>query len=378
MKRILLLSLLILSIYKVTAQNSTTAQNIVVVTMDGYRWQELFKGIDPKIVKNQKFTKQPDIINSLYGGNEQESRARLMPFFWNVIAKEGQLFGNRELGNKVNVANFFGFSYPGYNEMFTGKPSLSVNSNKAEKNKKRNVFEVIKQLPAYKNQIVVFSSWKVIPYVLRHESNENIFYNGGYQNMPEDSTNGVITSLNYLQEEVLTEKHQTRNDQLTFIAAKEYLATHKPKVLVLSLGETDEYAHSKNYDMYLRKAAETDRIISELWYWLQTTEGYKDNTTMIITTDHGRGSGNQWPGHGFLPLGSKHVWMAFLGKHVQPKGEIETNEKYYLKQIAPTIALLAGIKFGNNEPMIYITDDDNESINYFEDNAPEASTAIKN
>ena len=347
---------LFIAIYACSVQaQPNDAQNIVIVTMDGFRWQELFKGIDKKIVKDEDFTTQPEIIESLYGGSEEESRSKLMPFFWNVIAQQGQIFGNRDFNNKVNVANFFGFSYPGYNEMFTGKPALSVNSNRKENNKKQNVFEVINEQPQYHNQIVVFSSWSVIPFVLRKDSNDDIFYNGGYQSMPDiDSTNGIVTNFNYVQESVLTEKHETRNDQLTFIAAKEYITRHKPKVIVLSLGETDEYAHQENYDMYLRKASEADRIISEIWYMLQTTEGYKNNTTLIITTDHGRGSNNRWTKHGMLVTGSRHVWMAFLGKHVPAEGEMKHKEQYYLKQIAPTIALLAGIKFGRVEPILNV------------------------
>ena len=63
-----------------------------------------------------------------------QSRKKLLPFFWNVIQQKGQLYGNRLYGNKVNVSNSYKFSYPGYNEIFTGYPDLYVNSNSAKNN----------------------------------------------------------------------------------------------------------------------------------------------------------------------------------------------------------------------------------------------------
>ena len=39
----------------VSAQNKT--ENLVIVTLDGMRWQEVFGGADSDILKNKKFTK---------------------------------------------------------------------------------------------------------------------------------------------------------------------------------------------------------------------------------------------------------------------------------------------------------------------------------
>ena len=61
--------------------------------------------------------------------SSEERRKLLMPFFWNTIAKQGQVYGNRRYSNNVNTANKYWFSYPGYNEIFTGYPDTAVNSN---------------------------------------------------------------------------------------------------------------------------------------------------------------------------------------------------------------------------------------------------------
>ena len=39
-----------------------------------------------------------------------------MPFLWSVIARQGQIYGNRDKGSPAKVANGKNFSYPGYNE----------------------------------------------------------------------------------------------------------------------------------------------------------------------------------------------------------------------------------------------------------------------
>ena len=55
-----------------------------------------------------------------------ERRKALFPFLWSVIAKQGQIFGNQNKGSIARVTNGMAFSYPGYNEMFTGHPDPKI------------------------------------------------------------------------------------------------------------------------------------------------------------------------------------------------------------------------------------------------------------
>jgi hypothetical protein len=87
-------------------------------------------------------------------------------------------------------------------------------------------------------------------------------------------------------------------------------------------------------------------MIAELWHWVQTTPGYKDNTTFIITTDHGRGSKeSKWSSHGELIKGSSQTWLAVIGPGIKPLGEIKVDQQLYQQQIAQTIAHLLGEEF---------------------------------
>ena len=59
----------------------------------------------------------------------QARRDALMPFVWTVMAKHGQLYGDRVNGTNAFVTNGLNFSYPGYNETLSGFPDPRVNSN---------------------------------------------------------------------------------------------------------------------------------------------------------------------------------------------------------------------------------------------------------
>ncbi len=336
--------------FTTTSQNNKdTTTNIFIITIDGYRWQELFNGADSNIVANEKYTADAETLKSMYGGvSAIEKRKNLMPFMWNIIAKKGQLYGNRNYDNNVNVSNPYALSYPGYSEMFTGNVDLSVMNNHKSINSNKNIFEYLNNKDCYHGKVALFTSWDVFPFIL-NEKRSGIAINSGYENVPEENTYAQQT-LNTIQSNILENKEHTRQDMLTFIAAKEYLQQHKPKVFYLGLGETDEYAHKGNYDMYLQKANESDKIIADLWHWAQSTEGYKNNTTFIITTDHGRGkTKGSWTSHGIFTKGSSQTWLALLGKNISPLGEIKTEGQLFQKQLAQTIAKLLGEEFGEQK-----------------------------
>ncbi len=329
--------------------NLDSTNKIFIITIDGFRWQELFNGADTSILKNENFVTDAETIAILYdASNPAERRKKLMPFMWSVVSKQGQLYGNRAFENNVNVANPYAISYAGYNEMFTGKADLLIASNSKIQNNNRNIFEFLNSKPAFKGKIALFSSWDVFPYIL-NEKRSGIEVNSGYENIQEVGTD-TQKKLNTLQTSIIENKEHTRQDMLTFIAAKEYLEQKKPAIFYIGLGETDEYAHKADYAMYLQKANEADKIIADLWHWVQTHEGYKGNTTFIITTDHGRGQNkNAWPAHGIFTKGSSQTWLALMGKNIEPMGEVKLPGQIYQKQIAQTIAHLVGEHFGNQD-----------------------------
>ena len=121
MKHSLLLVFICFYSILIEFQLSSQTKNVFIVTIDGIRWQEIFKGAKPQIINDPKYTPNSDLAKLIYFDSYyEENHKKLMPFFWNVIQKNGQLLGNRLYKNDVNISNPYKFSYLGYNEIFTG------------------------------------------------------------------------------------------------------------------------------------------------------------------------------------------------------------------------------------------------------------------
>ncbi len=342
MKRILILSILFASVDCYSQHHKT--ENLVVVTMDGMRWQEVFGGIDPQIISDKRFTRDSAAITSAFGGQDRlEKRLKLFPFLWSIIVNKGQLYGDRLSGSEVNNANPYKFSYPGYNEIFTGYPDPGINSNDKIKNPNVNVLEFIEKQQGYRKKVAAFTSWDVFPFIL------NKWRSGIYVNSDVDSLNFNNSSLKLLNDMQFLEARplDLRIDLLTYFAAREYLKTYRPKVLYIAFDETDDYAHNGEYDQYIKSAHAEDGMIRDLWNNLQAMPEYKNKTTLLITCDHGRGDQikEEWRDHGEKIADAGHIWIAVIGPDTKAEGLVKTELPIFQKQIAPTLAALLGFKF---------------------------------
>jgi hypothetical protein len=355
MKFVFCCNLLLISAVAI-AQSGSSPQNIFIITTDGFRWQEVFTGADSTLINDVRFVQDTALIKQLYWDSTAElRRQKLMPFLWNTMARQGQLYGNRLYQNKVDVSNVFKISYPGYNEMFTGYPDPIFIPNIPLRNRNRNIFEYLNARKEYMGKVAAFSSWNIFSSILNKKRNHLPVY-AGYENLPDDSSvnNEIINS----SQDLISDKKNTRYDLLTFLSAREYIEHNQPRVVLIAFGETDEFAHSGRYDLYLQQAANVDKMIAELWYYVQTNPYYRNNTSFIITTDHGRGRNpSAWYKHGILTRGSGETWIAVMGPGISREGEIKNNQQSYQKQMASTIALLLGEQFetaGNHSDAIFI------------------------
>ncbi len=334
----------------VVAQKKSPKENIIIITTDGFRWQEVFRGADSAYIRNPGLVNDTSLIVQQYWDKDPRlRRQKLMPFLWTVIANNGQLYGNRDFKNKVNITNLSKISYPGYSEILTGYSNLKFNRNLPIENKSTNILEYLNSQDDYRGKVAAFSSWNILPYIL-NEKRSNLLVNSGYEMLDETiDTNNVI--INTVQQSIF-KKTNTRYDLLTYISAKEYIEHNHPRVTFIGFGETDKYAHEGQYDQYLQKANQVDKFIADLWYYVQTDPFYKGNTTLIITTDHGRGKkASTWHTHGLFTKGSGETWLALLGPGIINIGEMKSEQQIYPKQIAQTVAAILGLKFKANHPV---------------------------
>jgi hypothetical protein len=143
---------------------------------------------------------------------------------------------------------------------------------------------------------------------------------------------------------------ETRADAPTGFGALEYLRRYRPRVLYVMLGETDEWAHGRRYDLYLDAARRNDGFIRQLWETAQSLPEYAGRTALVLATDHGRGdSAKNWTDHGIKVPESDRIWVAVMGPGVAARGVLE-GVTATQAQIAATVAALLGEDYNAAQP----------------------------
>ncbi len=336
------------------------AENIIIITTDGFRWQEVFKGMDSAIANNSKYNQGDSeyIYKNYWSNDEKERRKKLMPFLWSTVEKQGQLYGNRTLGSKVDNANPYWFSYPGYSEIMTGYADTAINSNSYPSNPHVTVLEFLNKQPKLKGRVAAFGAWDAFDRILNEERS----------GIPVASAFDVIggkapTANERLINAMNKDAHRPFNDAecldvFTHYAAMEYLKTKKPKVLYIAYGETDEWAHAGMFRSYLDAAHQVDKWINEIWNFVQKDPQYSNKTTLFITVDHGRGDikKEEWTSHNNKIQDSHEIWFAVIGPGTPVRGELNpiaigSTMQLFQQQFAQTIARLMGYTYKANHPI---------------------------
>ncbi len=331
---------------------TTKTENVILITLDGMRWQEVFGGAERRLVEKKFANDTTGLLKTFWADKPVARREKLMPFFWNTISKQGQLYGNRNIGSKVNTANKMWFSYPGYNEILCGfADDEKITSNDPTDNPNKNVLEFLQSQKQFAGKVTAFTSWETFPWII-NTKRSGVPVNAGLMKVESNPTDSerLLNQLLFQQPNITG---GTRVDALTFYYAMEELKKNKPKVMFISFDETDHWAHEGEYDKYLHAANYTDGFVRTLWEWLQSQPQYKNRTTLILTTDHGRGKVNDedWRHHGAKMPYADEIWFAFLGPDTPPTGEMKGEQQLYQNQVAKTIATFLRVDYSSNKPI---------------------------
>jgi hypothetical protein len=271
-----------------------------------------------------------------------------MPFFWTVVGKNGQIFGDPSKGSDARVTNGMRFSYPGYNEILSGFPDPRIDSNDRKPNPNVTVLEWLNGKPRFSGRVAAFASWELLPWIVNVERSH----------LPANGDGAPIADAKTERERAINEFAadlppywgETRADAPTGFGALEYLKKNKPRVLYVMLGETDEWAHGRRYDLYLDSAWRDDRFIRKLWDTAQSMPEYAGTTALVLATDHGRGNtGENWTGHGEKVPESDQIWMAVMSPGVAALGA-RSDVKVTQSQVAATVAMLLGEDYNAAQP----------------------------
>ncbi len=334
-----------------SAQPQVHTENVVLVTLDGLRWQELFQGADPRLLRGEDSTvRDPQGTKDRFWHDDRATRReRLMPFMWQTLAREGQIFGDPEQNCTVRVTNGKYFSYPGYNEILTGFADDAIDSNAKRPNANVTVLEWLARQEAFHTRVAATCSWDVFPFIVNVERS-GISVNAPWQALSSSGDAARDALLRGWQQEMPRVWPGVRFDYFTYVDALHLLRTTQPRVLFVALGETDDWAHDGRYDLYLDAAYRNDQYIAGLWAHLQSDPHYAGKTSLIITTDHGRGDiRDGWKNHGAQLPGSERIWIAVLGPDTPALGvrrDVETTQA----QVAASVAELLGLDYVAAQP----------------------------
>jgi hypothetical protein len=335
------------------AAHLPAADNIVVVTWDGLRWQEVFSGADESLIsKDSGGVPNVDELRRQYWRETAQARREvLLPFLWGTVARRGQLFGDPSGHAPARVTNGRKFSYPGYNEMFVGFADERINSNDKIPNPNINVLEFLHRRPGYAGKVAAFATWDVMEFILNRQRS-GLLVQVGWSLLDDEPLTAGQRQINDMVRELPRLWRGNVYDVVTQRAAMEHLRKHRPRVLYIGLGETDEWAHARRYDLYLEAAQRSDRYLREVWEAVQQMPEYRDKTALLVTTDHGRGvTPRDWTNHSADTPEAEFIWIAALGAGVPPLG-VRQSVPTTQSQVAATLAQLVGEDFSTVSPQV--------------------------
>lgn len=344
--RILLLALcFLLATFPARSAEALKTKLVIFVSADGVRWQDVFTGADETLLNKPAGgirDTETQVRRMWWRGEATERRKLLMPFLWNVVAKEGQVWGNREKGSLCDVMNPFNFSYPGYHEFLAGFVDPAIDSNTPVPNPNTTVLEWLNGREATKGRVCAVNCWTTLSAILNVERSKLPMWTFG-EPTPAAWESPKVKEINELASLTPVPWGSGTWDSFVFSIARDVLERTKPRVIYVNFGEPDEWAHATRYDRYLESLRNVDTFLRGLWETAQSIPEYRGATTLVVTTDHGRGTGlKTWSGHGEKIPESAQTWFAVMGPDTAALGERSEVPAQKTAGAAATIAGFVG------------------------------------
>ncbi len=136
------------------------------------------------------------------------------------------------------------------------------------------------------------------------------------------------------------------DDRPVLAALQERLDEVPIHLALVNLHQIDRSGHYGGPTSHLDDIGRVDAPIAELWEWLQRHRDYRDDTTLVIISDHGRHSVSDddptWRHHGDACNGCRRVPALVLGPDVEPG--VDLHDPFLLTDVAPTLAAVLGVE----------------------------------
>ncbi len=315
----------------VCASPPATPPRVVLIALDGVRWQDIYEGTDPAL------------IASAGGGAIPATAAELTPNIHELI-RRGAALGAPGHGAAFSSSGPNFVSLPGYREMLSGRPAACQENDCTEPPS----FTLLDGFAARfsPSRVAAFSSWTNIEHAAASERSAAIVSAGRTGGRTRDALSSDAALQAILDDGAVGSADPVggdyRSDANTSRLALGYLATQNPAFMFVSLGDADEHAHHGDYGSYLDALTAADAFVGEVIRQSDAARAQGIETMIIVTADHGRSNdflhhGRDWPE-------SARNWLVAAGGPVPQSGYVSLASPRALRDIAPTVAAVAGIE----------------------------------
>jgi hypothetical protein len=313
----------------------TAPLTIVIVTLDGVRWHEVFEGVDAGLAKERGLT--PDGV---------VSASELMPNLHAIIATRGVALGAPGHGETISASGPNFVSLPGYAELLSGRRSTACHDNQCPGAGIRTIVDELAARARHERpDVAVITSWPDIARVASLDASSALVSSGRHGGATRAwFSHDAADRAPLLRAEAANPEPGNgdfRPDALTAELALQHLRMHPTRFLFLGLGEPDELGHQGNYAGYLTALRRADAQLARVEAELERLAARGTRTALFITADHGRA--DSFNEHGARFPESARVWLVATGSALRSSGFLAAPSPRWLADLAPTVRKLAGL-----------------------------------
>lgn len=298
---------------------------VILVAIDGVRWQDIYRGTDPDLVAP---------------GSPLKPAEALAPHI-HALARRGVALGAPGHGAPFEVSGPNFVSLPGYTEMLTGRTAPCQENDCTE----RPSWTLLDAFASKGRPVGAVSSWSAISYVVARDPALGLVSAGRTGGGTRDRVRelpGLRDTFDAGEAATPEPGHgDYRPDAHTRALALGVLRRERPRFFFAGLGDTDEHAHAGNYPAYLDALGTADRFVGDVMELADEWRRDGRETVIVVTTDHGRSA--DFRNHGRDYPESSRGWLVAGGGPVPARGYVASSHTRRLRDLAPTVAAMAGV-----------------------------------
>ena len=213
---------------------------VVLVVLDGVRWQDVFVGGDPHLA-----------------GGPAPSAEALMPHLHALVAERGAALGAPGRGPSMTASGPNFVSLPGYTEILGGRRAHACGDNDCAATKQPTVFD--EAAAAVPGEVAFFASWERLNRAASVRPRSIVLSTGRTRVWQARELAADPERRELLDRGAAADPTpgwgEFRPDRYTAALALKYLEQKRPRLMFLGLGEPDEYGHRGDYAGLPRLAA---------------------------------------------------------------------------------------------------------------------------